>query len=146
MTDDFGDFDDFDDFDLEDAGSEVNLIELAARIAGTNMALRGVEAQLSKTRKWDATQLTTIVAALKQLCDRRDDLTLFRNLLPESKRRLVGQLESARAAISQCSARMSETRFRIDSRIFDSRPKQREEELKRLDELSRQLAKLVTSS
>ncbi len=145
VTDVSDNFVNFDDSDLEAAGSEVNLIELAARIAGTNMALRGVEAQLSKTRKWDATQLTTIVAALKQLCDRRDDLTLFRNLLPESKRRLVGQLESARAAISQCSARMSETRSRIDSRIFDSRPKQREEELKRLDVLSRQLAKLVTS-
>ncbi len=135
--------DNFDNFDLEDAGSEVNLIELAARIAGTNMALRGVEAQLSKIRKWDATQLTSMVAVLKQLCDRRDDLTLFRNLLPESERRLVGQLESPRAAISQCSSRMAETRARGNSRVSISRPKQREEDLQKLDKLSRQLAKLV---
>ena len=134
------------DADGDDSGAEVNLIELAARIAGNNMALRGVEAQLSTSREWDSTQLTAMVTALKQLSDRRHDLTLFRNLLPESDRRLVGELESPRTAISQCSARISETRERVDSRGYRSRQKDSEEELKKLDALSQELAKLVTGS
>ncbi len=125
---------------------EVNLIELAARIAGTNMALRGVESQLSKSREWDSTQLTSMVTALKQLSGRRHDLALFRNLLPEKDRRLVGKLESPRAAISQCGTRLSETRDRVKSSSYRDRPKERKEELKKLDELSRELAKLVTGS
>ncbi len=135
-----------DDSAGQDSDTEVNLIELAARIAGTNMNLRGVEAQLTKDHKWDATQLAAMVDAIKQLSNRRDDLTLFRNLLPESERRLVGELESPRAAISQCSARIAETRARVDSRGSINRPKEREQELQKLDELSRQLAKLVTGS
>ena len=134
------------DTPADDSKSDINLIELAAQIAGTNMALRNVEAQLSKTRPWDYSQLATMVQGLKQLSARRDDLTLFRNLLPKSDRRLVGELDSTRPAISQCSARISETKTITKSKSFRGKPKEREEELKKLDELSRDLAKLVTGS
>lgn len=107
------------------------------------MAFRGVEAQLSKSQSWDAVQLTPMVQALKQLSARRDDLKLFRDLLPESDRRLVGQLESPRLAISQCNARISETRTRVKSKSFRGKPGDRVGELRKLDELSRNLAKLV---
>lgn len=127
----------------EDADSEVNLIELAAQIAGTNMALRGVEAQLEKTRFWDAVQLEQMVDILKKLSTRHDDLTLFRDLLPESDRRLVGQLDSTRAAISECSNRLSECKSRAASRSFRGNEEDRAKELQKLDELAQELARLT---
>ena len=130
----------------ENADSEINLIELAAQIAGTNMALRGVESQLSKSKTWDAAQLESMVKMLKQLSARRTDLTLFRDLLSESDRRLVGELDSTRPAISECSARISETRSRTEGKYFRGKPENRETELDKLEELSRELAKLVAGN
>ena len=134
-----------DDFDAEGGDAEVNLIELAARIAGTNMAFRSIENQLKETHKWDAKQLDSMVTSIKQMCDRRNDLTLFRNLLDESDRGLVGELDSPREAISQCSARIAEVQKQLESRT-SRRSKHREEELQRLDAQSRELAKLVTGT
>ena len=130
----------------KDSNSEINLIELVALIAGTNMRLRSVETQLSKSRSWNSTQLTPMVQILKQLSARRDDLTIYRDMLPENDRRAAGQLESTRPAISQCSARISERRTHVKSKSYPGKPEEREEELKKLDELSRDLAKLVTGS
>jgi hypothetical protein len=125
--------------------SEVNLIELSARIAGANMAIRNVEAQLSQDRRWSAKNLSIIVASLKQISERQNDLKLFRKLLPESERNLVGEIESPREIISQCSTLIAETRSRIDRPGTRRLSKAREDELKKLDELSRQLSKLVES-
>ncbi|MBN2294455.1 MAG: histone H1-like repetitive region-containing protein, partial [Pirellulales bacterium] len=135
-----------DDIKGEGEDAEVNLIELAARIAGTNMALRGIEAQLKESHRWDVRQLTPMVNSLKQICDRRNDLTLFRKLLDENDRGLVGELDSPHDAISKCSERIAEVRAQIESHTSLIRSKHRQEELGKLDALSRELAKLVSSS
>lgn len=134
------------DFDVKGPDAEVNLIELAARIAGNNMALSGIEDRLAESQKWDAKKLTAAIASLKKVCDRRNDLTLFRNLLPKSDRGLVGKLESPRAAISQCSELIADARAKAAKRFSRVRPKRREEELKKFDVLSGKLAKMMTGS
>jgi hypothetical protein len=123
--------------------SEINLIELAAQIAGTNMALRNVEAQLSKSRHWSSAQLEQIVGILKNLSARHDDLTLFRELLPENDRRLVGQLDSTRSAVSECSERISERRSRVVSKTFPGGEEDRQAELNKLDGLSQELGRMT---
>ncbi len=134
--------DTLEDFDTEGDDAEVNLIELAAQIAGTNMGLKAIESQLKDSAKWDITQLIPMVADLKQMCKRRNDLTLFRKMLDESDRTLVGALNSPRAAISQCSARIAEVRAQVEKRPARTKAKQRKADLQKLDSMSRELAKL----
>ncbi len=122
---------------------EVNLDELTARIAGANLALRALEAELEKSWTFNGRRLGPLVDRLSTLAARHSDLAVFRQLISAGQRSLVGRLESPRAAISQMAARVYEARTHANAPDFRATPTEREAELRYLDEISRQLARLA---
>ena len=116
---------------------------LAARIAGHNLSLRGLEAELDEKGPWDAARLAPMLDRLKILATRHNDLNLFREAVPESKRESLAKLQSPRSAVAQLGARIFEVRGNVTGQNFAGTEAQREAELQRLDELSRALAELA---
>jgi len=121
----------------------VNLDELAANIAGVNLSLRALEAELDTPGPWNARQLASIIDRLKIIVIRCDDLTLFREIVAEGKRVEPGRLASPRAAISRIAARIFEARSQAAGPEFAGADAERRAELQRLDDLSRRLAALA---
>jgi len=121
----------------------INLDELAANIAGVNLSLRALEAELDTPGRWNARQLASIVDRLKIIAIRRADLTLFREIVAEGQRVRLGRLASPRAAISRIAARIFEARSHATGPEFTGADAERRAELQRLDELSRRLAALA---
>ena len=72
------------------------------------------------------------------------DLEMFRELISQQERALVGRIESPRRAISQLAARVFEARTRASGPGFLGAQADRQAELRHLDALSEQLAKLAS--
>jgi hypothetical protein len=121
---------------------EVNVDELEARIAGSNMGFRTIESELDEKGAWDAARLEPLAERLKVLVIRRNDLSLFRDLVPADQRSSVGRLEEPRSAISELGARIFEARKAASGDEFKGTERERRAELERLDALSRRLADL----
>ena len=121
---------------------EVNVEELAARIAGSNLGFRTLESDLDKKGTWDAARLEPLAERLRILMLRHADLTLFRSLVPSEQRSSVGRLESPRSAISDMAARISEARKLASGEEFKGTETDRRAELDRLEALSRRLAEV----
>ncbi len=122
----------------------VNLAELAVRVAGSNLALQALEAELEESRRWNARRLGPLVDRLEILVMRRNDLALFHQLISARERARVGRLESPQVAISRLAARIFEARTRAGGPGFLGSEAQRRAELRQLDELSRQLAEMAS--
>lgn len=122
----------------------VNLDDLAARIAGTNLALRALEAELDEDRHWNARRLGPLVDRLGILVLRRDDLAKFRGLISPKEQARVGRLASPQGAISLLAARIFEARSRAAGPDFIGTEAQRRAELRELDALSRLLAHIAS--
>jgi hypothetical protein len=122
----------------------VNLAELATRIAGTNLALQALEAELEEDQPWDARRLGPLVDRLGRLVIRRNDLAVFYELVSPRERTRVGRLDSPQRAISRLAARIFEARTRASGPDFTGSQSQRQAELRELDELSAQLAEMAS--
>jgi len=127
------------------AGVKVNLEELTAHIAGANLELRALEAELDKQSTFNAKRLGPLVDRLSRLVVRENDLTLLLNLVSERERTLAGHLESPWVTISRLAAGIFEARTRAAGRGFQGTENQRQAELRHLDELSRELAGLAAA-
>ncbi|MBN2473805.1 MAG: hypothetical protein JXB62_04315 [Pirellulales bacterium] len=122
---------------------QVNVRELAAHIAGANLAFRALEAELDRPQQWTARQLGPLVDRLKNLVIRKNDLATFRELITDRQLAAAGRLESPRAAISLLAAKIYEARSRAAGPEFSGTEAARRAELRHLDELSRELARLA---
>lgn len=122
----------------------VNLAELAARIAGTNLALQAIEAELEEDQPWDARRLGPLADRLEILVMRRNDLGVFYELVSPRERAWVGRLDSPQRAISRLAARIFEARTRASGPDFIGSQSERQAELGELDELSAQLAEMAS--
>jgi hypothetical protein len=121
----------------------VNLDELSARIAGNNLALQALAAELDQQRAWSARELDPLVHRLSGLVLQKSDLEMFREVISPREQALVGRLESPRAVISQVGGRIFEARSRASGPAFAGTEAQRRAELEQLDRLSRKLAGLA---
>jgi len=121
----------------------VNLNELAAGIAGANLALRALEAELDNEMPPAARDLASLVDRLEILVLRHDDLALFCELITPEEQRRAGRLESPRALIPRLANKVFELRSRATGREFTGTEPERELELKILADLSRQLAEMA---
>ena len=122
---------------------EVNVEELTARIAGSNLGIRTLESDLDEKGTWDAARLEPLAERLRILVLRHADLSLFRSLVPADQRSSVGRLESPKSAISELGAHISEARKLVSGEEFKGTEAQRRAELDRLETLSRRLAELA---
>ena len=123
---------------------QVNVEELAARIAGVNLAMRTLEADLDQRREWNADQLDTVLNRLDILVLRQKDLSLFRDLVGPADQAKAGKIEPPRQAITALAALIVEARKRIRVSEAAGAAADRETALKHLDELSDRLAALAT--
>jgi hypothetical protein len=125
------------------ADVEIKADELAARIAGNNLALRALETELDEKGDWTAARLEPLADRLRILVIRRNDLRLFREAVAEDKRKTIEPLISTKSAAVQIAARITEARRQASNANFHGDNAERQAELKRLDELSRRLAELA---
>lgn len=121
---------------------EVNVGELDARIAGSNLALREFEAGLDEKGEWNAARLEPLVERLRILTVRRNDLGLVRDLVPKENRDAIAPLESPKSAISQLSVRVVEARENAGGPKFSGDDAKRRAEMSRLEKISRRMAEL----
>ena len=124
----------------------VNVEELRAQIAGANLAIRAMEAELDEDRHWNSQHLLPLVDRLARLITRANDLALIRELIPDRQRPAISRIRSQQTSISQLAARISQARSFAGSSDFPGSEAQRLTELKRLDELSRTLVRLAVGS
>ena len=122
----------------------VNADELAARIAGCNMGFRALEAELDEEGTWNARRIEPLVGRFAILLLRRNDLALYRELLPAHQRSNAGTLESPESAMSLLGSRIFEARRRASSPEFEGTEAERQAELARLEALSRRLAEAAS--
>lgn len=126
---------------------DVDVADLAARVLGVNSALRNLEAELDDAalspEQWDAQRLARLVDRLENLLQQQRDLQTYCQLVPQRQQFLVPRLGSGELAISQLGRRIFEARTRAAGPEFGGTETQRRQELKRLDELSRRLARLA---
>ncbi|NLE36755.1 MAG: hypothetical protein GX621_01875 [Pirellulaceae bacterium] len=134
---------DFDPLTMPNRLAEINMEELAAQIAGTNMAMRKLAASIYEDRAWDVEALTPILDQLAPLMARKDGLKLIRDCIPESQRGRLGELESGSDLISDLGSKIAQARSDLAEGRFQGTPSQRRSQLEQLDRLSRRLASLV---
>lgn len=124
--------------------AQINQIELAAQILGTNLALRACEAELDKQETWSVQRLTPLVERLRRVMLQRHDCRLLYDLLPEAEQALVGAFESPRPAMQALARRIAEARQRAQGAEFAGTEQERQAELRKLDELARNLDALAS--
>ena len=125
--------------------ARVNRAELAARITGNGFALRALEAELNEDRPWNAKRLTPLVFKLSRLVMQRNDCLLFRELILEDERALVGEVEPAQPAAKKLNRCILQARARANAPDFPGTQAERSLELQLLDELSRTVAELASA-
>jgi hypothetical protein len=129
--------------ELPPGSVKVNVEELDARIAGSNLAFREMETQLNeKGTVWSAEKLKPLLERLEVLVLRYNDLGLFRNAVPKAERSGVTDLESPKVAISQFIDCVVQARNRANDPKVISDEAERKAELASLDAISRGLGKL----
>ncbi len=125
-------------------GVQVNLGELSAGIAGANLALRAMEAELDNDEvRPSARRIASLVRRLEILVLRHDDLALFCELIGPAARGQVGPLASPRAMIPRLAEKTFAARTYVSGNEFTGTPADREFELELLGEMSRKLAQLA---
>ena len=117
----------------------VNSEELTAQIAGNNMALRTLQADLDEKRLWSVEQLEAAVGRLEKLIVKNKDLALFRDLIPPAEQALVGSPGSTRPVFSSAAAQIAAAREHLQGSDFPGSNSQRQAALRRLDELTLRL-------
>ena len=122
----------------------VNLTELRSRIAGTNMALKAMEAELYEPHRWTPAELALLTARLHTLALRVQDARLFRQNVPEDIRQLIDAADSPQPTITLLASQIAETRQRIAGSGFSGTEQQRQAALSQLDELSHRLVEIAS--
>lgn len=120
----------------------VNMGELSSRVAGTNMALRSLEAELDSKEDLTVDELDSMVGRLNRLATRRKDLALYLEVISPQQRATVARLESPRTVIMQLQSRLDTARTDAAGPYFVGSESDRQTVLWLLDKLSRTLGKL----
>jgi hypothetical protein len=123
--------------------AQINVEELAARIAGVNLSLRALEGELDESHEWNADRLEAVVQRLDILVLRQKDLGLFRDLIPAADQARVGRIEPGKKVIAALAARIAALRSRLQTEPAPGDEPRRQATLKHLDELSDRLAGLA---
>ncbi len=120
----------------------VNTEELTAQIAGNNLSLRNLEAELDEKQPWDAVRLEAVVARLDTLVVKHQDLLLFRDLTTPAEQVLLGSIRSPQQALAALKEQVAAACRRARGSDFTDTETQRQAELRRLDALATRLDNL----
>jgi hypothetical protein len=122
----------------------VDLGELQARSTAYNLSLANLVAQLHEQDNWSAERLDAAVDALAELQTLRGELQLYRDVLTAATRRNLPAMTSTVTAFSLLGARTAAARRRLED--AGHRATSAQDELVRLERISRRLAQLATDA
>jgi len=125
------------------ASARVNLRELTVQIAGNNLAIEKLAAELESKPLCSAGELEVLIERTTILLARRDDLKLYWDALSAEEQQQVGRLNSGSEVVSLLGAQIARARVRVRHSEYPGGQAAREADAKRLDALSRQLSDLV---
>lgn len=126
----------------EASGVRIDTTELAARIAGYNLALSSLVERLQDDNIWTAAQLLAAVDDLSDLNRRGSDLRLYCLLVPQIDRQAAGDLAEPDTVVALLGAKIFASRNRLVEGVYDGSVEQQQAELAELDKLSQRLARL----
>ncbi|MEX0937894.1 MAG: hypothetical protein WDZ59_08525 [Pirellulales bacterium] len=121
--------------------AQLNIDELAVRIAGYNLAMRSLDAELLGRTNHSIADLAGIVHRLDELRTAHEDVKLYWNLLDSDQRQGLSEMFPARELITSLADRIGRTRGKlvVDGGAAEAVAEQRA----LLDDLSRKLAELA---
>lgn len=120
--------------------ARVNTEELAARIAGHNLALSALVERSRQSKGWSLEEAAAAVGELEDLAVGREDLAVYRGLLSEPERQGCGTLNAADDAVAAVAAQVARLREALARAEASSSTR---DQLQKLDALSRRLAALA---
>ena len=122
---------------------QVNVPQLAARVAANSLNLRTLEAELDDdSRPWSRTSIENSLRRLRLLVEEQRHLRQFLELVPERNRSSVGEFESLVPAAAQLARRINEAQRSAAGDGFRGSAAERQAELDHLDRLSQSLEEL----
>jgi hypothetical protein len=119
--------------------AQVNIDELAVRIAGYNLAMRSLDAELLGRTNHSIADLAGMVRRLDDLRTAHEDVKLYWNLLDADQRQGLSEMFPARELITSLADRIGRTRGKL---VVDGGAAEAEQRAL-LDDLSRKLAELA---
>ncbi len=122
---------------------QVNVPQLAARVAANSLNLRTLEAELDDDgRPWSRTSVEGSLRRLRLLVEEQRHLRQFIELVPEKDRSSVGEFESVVPVAAQLARRINEVQRSAAGDGFRGSAAERQTELDLLDRLSQSLEEL----
>lgn len=122
---------------------QVNVPQLAARVAANSLNLRTLEAELDDdNRLWSRTSIESSLRRLRLLIEEQRHLQQFIELVPEKDRSSVGEFESVVSVAAQLARRINEAQRAAAGDGFRGSAAERQTELDLLDRLSQSFEEL----
>lgn len=122
---------------------QVNVPQLAARVAANSLNLRTLEAELDDdNRMWSRTNLEGSLRRLRLLVEEQRHLRQFIDLVPEKDRSNVGEFESLVPVAAQLARRINDSQRAAAGDGFRGSAAERQAELDQLDRLSQALEEM----
>lgn len=122
---------------------QVNVPQLAARVAANSLNLRTLEAELDDdSRPWSRTTIENSLRRLQLLVEEQRHLQQFIELVPEKDRSRLSDFESAVPMAAQLARRISEAQRLAAGDGFQGSSAERQTELDHLDRLAQSLEKM----
>jgi hypothetical protein len=119
----------------------VDLYELTIRVKAYNLTLKDLTNTLHGEEIWTAKRLSESLEELDQLSQRREQLTLYRDVISTAEQTQSGQLETLDGAIALLGAKIFAAREHYTQEGAEA-PQQ---ELAQLNDLSHKLAQLAAN-
>lgn len=122
---------------------QVNVPQLAARVAANSLNLRTLEAELDDdSRPWSRTTIENSLRRLRLLVEEQRHLQQFIELVPEKDRSRLTEFESAVPMAAQLARRISEAQRLAAGDGFRGSSAERQTELDHLDRLAHSLEEM----
>jgi hypothetical protein len=118
----------------------IDLHELAVRIRGHNLALKELTGSLHEETPWSIERLSSALAELTDLADRRAQLSLYRDVVSAEEQKQAGDIASLDAAVALLGAKI----FAHREQLLQAGQEETSPEVGELNELSRRLALLAS--
>lgn len=126
-----------------DSGTvRIDLSELAARVAGYNLALGSLAERLDDGKLWETDQLNPALDELSDLNRRGSDLKLYWYLVPPKERIGLGEIDSPDAVLALLGSKIFASRNKLLNNVYEGTVEEKQARLTELDKLSQRLARL----
>jgi hypothetical protein len=118
----------------------IDLHELAVRIRGHNLSLKELTGSLHEETPWTIDRLSSALAELTDLADRRAQISLYRDVVSAEEQKQAGDIASLDAAVALLGAKI----FALREQLLQAGQEETSPDVSELNDLSRKLAQLAS--